>query len=177
MERQENLEEFEKFENLPEEIDLPEDSAESEESEDDPQAQDELQDLQNKYLRLAAEYDNFRKRTAKERETLVTESRNFAVMQLLPVLDNLERAAAQTCTDEAYSQGISMIVRQWLEALEKLGITAIAALNMPFDPNLHNAVMHGEDDSLPENTIAAEFQRGYISGDRVIRPSMVKVVN
>jgi molecular chaperone GrpE len=136
-----------------------------------------LDELNERYLRLAAEYDNFRKRTVREREALVAESRGFAVKQLLPVLDNLERAAAQACTDEAYAQGISMIVRQWLEALEKLGITAIEALNMPFDPNLHNAVMHGEDDSLPENTIAEVFQQGYISDDRVIRPSMVKVVN
>jgi molecular chaperone GrpE len=92
---------------------------------------------EEKYLRLAAEYDNFRKRTAKERENLVAESRSF----------DLERAAAQTCTDEAYAQGIIMIVRQWIEALEKLGIAVIETQDMPFDPNLHNAVMHGEDES------------------------------
>lgn len=134
-------------------------------------------ELQNKYLRLAAEYDNFRKRTAKERESLVSESRNYAIKQLLPVLDNLERAAAQACTDEAYAQGVVMIIRQWLEVMEKMGITAIDAQNMPFDPNLHNAVMHGEDDSLPENTIVEVFQKGYMSSDKVLRPSMVKVVN
>ncbi|MCL2080589.1 MAG: nucleotide exchange factor GrpE [Oscillospiraceae bacterium] len=170
MERQENL-----TETLPEEIGEP--LAAEEAAPPDGGLQEELRLLQDKYLRLAAEYDNFRKRTAKERETLVTDSRCYALAKLFPVLDNLERAAAQPCADEAYAQGIAMIARQWSEALEQMGVTAIDALNRPFDPNLHNAVMHGEDDSLPANTVAEIFQKGYMSGDKVIRPSMVKVVN
>lgn len=167
MERQENINSEQIAEEILEAVETPETEEENEVSEE----------LNNKYLRLAAEYDNFRKRTVKERESLVSDSRNYAVKQLLPVLDNLERAAAQACTDEAYAQGVVMTVRQWHEVMGKMGITAIDAQSMPFDPNLHNAVMHGEDDSLPENTIVEVFQKGYMSGDKVLRPSMVKVVN
>ncbi|MCL1819456.1 MAG: nucleotide exchange factor GrpE [Oscillospiraceae bacterium] len=186
MERQENLDEIyietaEDVDTVAEAAEVPEQSEENaeqpEESTEQLEENPELREALDKYLRLAAEYDNFRKRTAKERETLVSESRNYAVTQLLPILDNLERAATQACADEAYAQGIVMIVRQWHETLGKMGITAIGALNQVFDPNLHNAVMHGEDDTLPASTITEEFQKGYLSGDRVIRPSMVKVVN
>ncbi len=137
----------------------------------------EVAAFQDKYLRLAAEYDNFRKRTAKERESLVSDSRGHVVLQLLPVLDNLERAATQPCTDEAYCQGVALIARQWHEIFAKLGVTAIETIGKPFDPLLHNAVMHGADESQPENTIVEEFQKGYAIGDKVLRPSMVKVVN
>lgn len=146
----------------------------AEETQEEPQEQSDLND---KYLRLAAEYDNFRKRTSRERETLVSETRQFTVKMLLPVLDNLERAAAQPCADEACAEGVRMILKQWLELIEKIGVVPIDALNAPFDPNLHNAVMQYEDEALPAQTVAEVFQTGYMAGDKVLRPSMVKVAN
>jgi len=133
--------------------------------------------LRDRYLRLAAEYDNFRKRSAKERETLYTDIKADTVLKLLPVYDNLERAAAAPSTDEAYKKGVAMVKAQLDEILEKLGVTEIAAQGEPFDPNLHDAVMHAEDDSLGPNTVAEVFQKGFIIGEKVIRHSIVKTVN
>ena len=138
---------------------------------------DAVSELNEKYLRLAAEYDNFRKRTSRERETLVSESQHFTVKLLLPVLDNLERAAARPCADEACAQGVAMILKQWVELMEKIGVAPIDALNKPFDPNLHNAVMHTDDESLPAQTVVEVFQTGYMAGGKVLRPSMVRVAN
>lgn len=140
-------------------------------------ADEAVQAINEKYLRLAAEYDNYRKRTAREREGLVTDTRCAVVTQMLPILDNLERAAEQPCEDTAYVTGVQMIQRQWLELLAKMGITPIEALRQPFDPNLHDAVLHVEDSELPENTVVEEFQKGYKTEDRVLRHSIVKVAN
>ena len=132
---------------------------------------------ESRFLRLAAEYDNYRKRTARERETLVSGTRHNIIAQMLPVLDNLERAAVQPCGDDAYAQGVRMILRQWLELLEKMGVAPIDALGAPFDPALHDAVMHIEDAELPESTVAEVFKTGYAAEGKVIRHSMVKVAN
>ena len=132
---------------------------------------------EDKYLRLAAEYDNYRKRTAKEKESLWTDVKAETAAAFLPVYDNLERALKQTTDDEAYKKGVEMTMTQLREVLSKLGITEIPALGQPFDPNLHNAVMHVEDESLGENTVAEVFQAGFQCGEKVIRFAMVKVAN
>ena len=138
---------------------------------------DQVAGQEDKYLRLAAEYDNYRKRTAKEKESLWTDVKADTAAAFLPVYDNLERALKQDTADEAYKKGVEMTMTQLKEVLSKLGITEIPALGQPFDPNLHNAVMHVEDESLGENTVAEVFQAGFQCGEKVIRFAMVKVAN
>ncbi len=140
--------------------------------------QEELAAEKDKYLRMLAEYDNFRKRSQKERENIYTDVRADTVTKFLPVYDNLERALKQETTDEAYSRGIEMIMTQLKDIFEKLGICEIdACAGTKFDPEIHNAVMHVEDESLGEGVIAEEFQKGFKLGDKVIRCSVVKVAN
>ena len=140
-------------------------------------AKRELDDAKDRFLRLAAEYDNFRKRTTKERETLYGDASASTVTSFLPVLDNLERAAREACADEAYKKGIELILKQLLEILGKMNVAEIEALGKAFDPNLHNAVMHIEDDSLGESVVAEVLQKGYIMGERMLRHAIVKVAN
>ena len=132
---------------------------------------------EEKYLRLAAEYDNFRKRSQKEKEAIWTDAKSAAAAAFLPVYDNLERALRQPTADEAYAKGVEMTMNQLKEVLSKLDIQEIPALGQPFDPNLHNAVMHVEDESVGENTIVEVFQAGFRTGEKVIRFAMVKVAN
>ena len=132
---------------------------------------------QDKYLRLQAEFDNFRKRTAKEKEAIWNDAKADAALAFLPVYDNLERALKQETADEAYKKGVEMTMNQLKTVLEKLGITEIEALGQPFDPALHNAVMHIEDENFGENTVAEVFQAGFRLGDKVVRFAMVKVAN
>ena len=129
------------------------------------------------FLRLAAEYDNYRKRTAKEKESLWTDAKADTVQAFLPVYDNLERALKQDTADEAYKKGVEMTMTGLLKALEGLGVTQIDAAGQSFDPNIHNAVMHVEDETLGENTVAEVFQSGFLLGEKVIRFAMVKVAN
>ena len=138
---------------------------------------DQAAHQEDKYLRLAAEYDNYRRRTTKEKESIWNDAKADAASAFLPVYDNLERALKQETADEAYKKGVEMTMTQLRSVLEKLGITEIPALGQPFDPTLHNAVMHVEDESLGENTVAEVFQAGFKLGDKVIRFSMVKVAN
>ncbi len=133
--------------------------------------------LNDKYLRICAEYDNFRRRSQKEKDNLYGEIRANAVQQFLPVYDNLERALKQGTEDEAYRKGVEMIMTQFNATLEKLGVKKIESLGKTFDPNLHNAVMHVDDESLGENTIVEVFQEGFTVNDKVIRFAMVKVAN
>ena len=136
-----------------------------------------LAEEHDKYLRLAAEYDNFRKRSAKEKESAWADSKASTAAAFLPVYDNLERALKAPCTDEAYQKGVEMTMNQLKDVLTKLGIEEIPALGEKFDPNCHNAVMHVDDDSVEENTIVEVFQTGFRSGDKIVRFSMVKVAN
>jgi len=138
---------------------------------------EELNVLKDKYLRLAAEYDNYRKRSAKEREMTYSDARVDAITRLLPVYDNLERALKMECSDEAYCKGIEMIMTQFTEVMESLGVKIIPAVGEVFDPKFHNAVSSVEDTGLGENVIAEEFQKGFTLGDRVIRFSTVVVAN
>ena len=133
--------------------------------------------LNDKYLRICAEYDNFRRRSQKEKDNLYGEIKANTVQQFLPVYDNLERALKQGTEDEAYRKGVEMIMTQFNATLEKLGVKKIESLGQTFDPNKHNAVMHVEDESLGENTIVEVFQEGFTVGEKVIRFAMVKVAN
>ena len=146
---------------------------------EDPEAklQEAIKEQEDKYLRLLAEYDNYRKRSQKEKENAWTTAKADAVKEFLPVFDNLERALKQETADEAYAKGVEMIMTQFRTTLEKLGVTEIPALGLTFDPNLHNAVMHVDDESLGENTVAEVFQTGFQIGDKIIRHAMVKVAN
>jgi molecular chaperone GrpE len=147
-------------------------------------AQAELDALKNnvaqqeeKYLRLCAEYDNYRKRTAKEKENAWTEAKAQTVAAFLGVYDNLERALKQETTDTAYAKGVEMTMKGLQDALTKLGVETIPAMGETFDPNRHNAVMHVEDETVGENTIVEVFQQGFTCGEKVIRFAMVKVAN
>lgn len=140
-------------------------------------ARNELAAEKDKYLRLAAEYDNFRKRSIKERETTYSDARADTVTRLLPVYDNLERALKMDCADEAFYKGIEMIMTQLTEILEGMNVKQIPAKGEPFDPNLHNAVLSIEDPGLGEKVVAEECSKGFMLGDRVIRHSTVVVAN
>ena len=137
----------------------------------------ERAEQEDRFLRLAAEYDNYRRRSQKEKESAWADSKAETAAAFLPVYDNLERALKQSTADEAYKKGVEMTMTQLKEVLTKLGIEEIPALGEPFDPNLHNAVMHVEEEGAGENTIVEVFQAGFRSGDKVIRFSMVKVAN
>ena len=129
------------------------------------------------YLRLAAEYDNFRKRSQKEKDDLYTVIKAETVGKFLPVYDNLERALAQETADEAYKKGVEMTMNQLVKVMESLGVTSFGEIGEAFDPTRHNAVMHVEEEGLGENVIAEVFQKGFIVGEKVIRFAMVKVAN
>ena len=172
-------------ENIPEEqtapetLEAPEEDIESEEPVLSPeeQLQAALKEQEDKYIRLLAEYDNYRKRSQKEKESAWNSAKADSVKAFLPVYDNLERALKQETADEAYAKGVEMIMTQFRTTLEKLGVEEIPALGETFDPNVHNAVMHIEDETLGENTVAEVFQTGFKLGDKVIRTAMVKVAN
>ena len=132
-------------------------------------------DVNDKYLRLAAEYDNYRKRTAKEKESIYGDAKADTIKPLLAVYDNLERGIAQYDEADVHRQGLELILRQFTETLTKLGVTEIEAQGQPFDPEKHNAVMHVEDESAGENTVVEVFQKGFMIGDKVLRFAMVKV--
>ncbi len=141
-------------------------------------AQEELACEKDKYLRLLAEYDNFRKRSQKERESVYSDVRADTAIKFLPVYDNLERALKVETADEAYRRGVEMVLTQFKEIIANLGVCEIEAdAGTKFNPEIHNAVMHVEDESLGEGVIAEEFQKGFKLGDKVIRCSMVKVAN
>lgn len=132
---------------------------------------------EDQFLRLAAEYDNFRRRSAKEKTEAYSKAKADAAQAFLPVYDNLERALKQGSEDEAFLKGVEMTMTQLVNVLESLGIKAIEAQGKPFDPNFHNAVMHIEDENLGENVVAQVFQTGFTMGDKVIRFAMVQVAN
>ena len=139
---------------------------------------DKLNDVTDRYQRLMAEYDNFKKRTQKEKEAIYTDSVKDTVSELLPVIDNLLRAIESFPDKEsAECKGVEMVLKQTEDIFTKIGVSEIKAVGEEFNPELHNAVMHVEDDAVTENTVVEEFQKGYIYKDKVIRYSMVKVAN
>ena len=137
-------------------------------------AKAETAEANDKYLRMMAEYDNFRKRSAKEKDGVYADAYSDCIGNLLPVLDNLERASASDHLD-GVKKGLEMTVKAFRDALEKMGVDEVETKT--FDPNLHNAVMHVEDDSKGESEIVEVFQKGYRKGDKIIRYAMVKVAN
>ena len=139
----------------------------------------QLAEEHDQYLRLAAEYDNYRKRTAKEKEGIYANAKIDTIKGMLPVYDNLERGLAQFGAedDDPHKKGLEMIFNQYKEALTRLGVTPIEAVGQKFDPNEHNAVLHMDDPDKGEGEIVQEFQKGFKMGDRVIRFSMVQVAN
>ena len=138
----------------------------------------QLESTKDQFARLAAEYDNYRKRTAKEKETLYQDAKADTIKEFLAVYDNLERAAAAPGgEDDPHKKGLEMIFTQYKELLKKLGVAEIEAQGQPFDPERHEAVMHVDDENLGENEVAQVFQAGFILGDRVIRHAVVQVAN
>lgn len=141
------------------------------------EAKKELDALNDKYLRLAAEYDNYRKRTLKEREGLYSEAKKDAITAFLPVIDGIERASAYATDESELAKGVLLLQKQLFTTLEKMDIREIDSTGEQFDPELHNAIIHEEDEEKPENTVAETLQKGYRIGDKVIRHALVKVVN
>ena len=129
------------------------------------------------YLRLAAEFDNFRKRTAKEKEQLYMNGRCDAVEKLLPVYDNLERALNQPTEDTAYQKGVEMTLTQLVTILNGLGVEIFGQVGDPFDPAIHNAIVHTEDETVAESTVTQVFQKGFRIGEKIVRFAMVQVAN
>ena len=142
------------------------------------EAQKQAKDNLDKYIRQLAEFENFRKRSNSEKTAMYSNGVRDTVEKLLPVIDNFERAveAADDKEDPMY-KGVEMILKQFMEILENLGVKEIPSKGEPFDPNVHSAVMHIDDESCDENVVVEVFQKGYTLGDKVIRPSMVKVAN
>ena len=162
----------------PEKQDAPEAApAEKEKKPEEKAVSEEMALLNDKYLRICAEYDNYRKRTQKEKDNLYGDIRANVITSFLPVYDNLVRALAAETSDEAYRKGVEMIMNQFNATMEKLGVTEINAVGEKFDPAIHNAVMHVDDETKGENEVVEEFQKGFKIGDKVIRFSMVKVAN
>ena len=137
---------------------------------------DELAEMKDRYLRLAAEYDNYRKRTEKEKAMMFNLGAMNVLEKILPTVDNFERGLKDAPTD-AFAEGMGMVYKNLMKSLEEIGVKPIEAEGKPFDPNYHNAVMHEEDDSGEENIVSAELQKGYKYKDNVLRYSMVKVKN
>ena len=161
-----------------EEVKAAEETAEQQpEAPREPSLEEQLAQEHDNYLRLYAEYDNFRKRSARERDALYTQIRAETVEKFLPVYDNLERALAQETADEAFKKGVEMTMNQLKTILEALGVKVFGEAGERFDPALHNAVMHCEDETLGENVIAEVFQKGFSVGEKVVRFAMVRVAN
>lgn len=139
-----------------------------------------IEELTDRLMRTMAEFDNYRKRTEKEKSAMYDMGIKSVIEKILPTVDNFERGLGTVTEKEkesAFAQGIEMIYRQLLTSLEDIGLKPIDSVGKEFDPNLHNAVMHGEDENLGENVVSDEFQKGYMYRDMVVRHSMVKVVN
>ncbi len=176
MSKKENKEEKIK-EDMNQETETQEKDAETGEAKE-PTLEEQLADMRSQMLRTAAEYANFRARSAKEKEQTYSNAKGNVVSELLPVIDNLERALSQDTEDyEALKKGVQMTMDGLMATLTKLGVEAYGENGDTFDPNFHNAVMHIEDEELGENVIVDVFQKGYKINDRVIRPAMVKTAN
>ena len=136
----------------------------------------ECAETADKYLRMMAEYDNFRKRSAKEKESIYADAYADALKSILPIIDNLEKAAEYKDAEKV-SKGVEMILKSATDAFGKMGVESFGERGEQFDPNKHNAVMHVEDESLPEGVIVDVFQKGYSKGDKILRYAMVSVAN
>lgn len=141
------------------------------------ESEKKIGEADDKYLRLCAEYDNYRKRTSKEKLEIFSDSTIKCIAEILPVLDNFERAIESECSDESFKNGMQMIYNQFSDSLKKIGVTEMEAMGAEFDPNLHNAIKQTEDENFGENTVCEVFQKGYMYNDKVIRHAVVAVAN
>ena len=160
----------------PEEELVPEETAEEAAPETNPW-EEKYNAEHDAHLRIAAEYDNFRKRTVKEKDAAYGNGKADTVAKFLPIYDNLERALKQACEDAAFKKGVEMTMTELVKILTGLGVEIFGEPGDSFDPSLHNAVMHTEDESLGENVIAQVFQKGFKIGEKVVRFAMVQVAN
>ena len=166
----------EEKENLQQE-EAEETAAETAEEETQNEFEKKYKDVNEKYMRTLAEYDNYRKRTIKEKESIYPEAKAVVVEKFLPLMDNFSRAIESAENKDAFYDGVVMLKKQMDEVFTALGVEEIESVGQPFNPELHNAVMHVDDEEQGENVIVEEFQKGYKIGERVIRHSMVKVAN
>jgi molecular chaperone GrpE len=139
------------------------------------QLTDEKKELHDRLLRTAADFENYKKRMKREADEAQNRGRDALARELLPALDNLERALKHAAPDDPMAVGVGMVQKQLMGALEKLGITRFSSLGQPFDPNVHDAIQQVETDAVPPNTVAEEFAGGYMAGGRLLRPAMVAV--
>lgn len=139
--------------------------------------EEQLKEQSDRLLRTLAEYDNYRKRSIKEKDAIYPQAKADTVEKFLPIIDNFERAMQTECSDEAFKKGIGLIFQAFCKTMKELSVEEIGKEGEPFNPDLHNAVMHIEDDSLGDNVVAQVLQKGYRIGDRVVRYAMVKVAN
>ncbi len=173
-----NVEEVETVETV--EAELVDETEENENSHDEKVKglEEEIKNLSDKVMRQMAEFDNFRKRTTKEKQSSYADGSRHVIEKLLPVVDNFERAFnAEENNDSAFYQGVEMIFKQLNGVFEELGVKQIPTVGEEFDPNVHFAVAKEDNEEFGENTVSEELQKGYIHGDKVIRPAMVKVAN
>lgn len=170
----------------PEQEELPEEGTEEASAQPTPEEQpkseadqlkEQLNALNDKYVRILAEYDNFRKRSQKEKDAIYPRAAADTVEKFLPIIDNFERAMSSPCGDETFKKGMDMIFQSFMDTLSALNVEIIGAPGETFDPQLHNAVMHIEDENYGENVIVQVLQKGYRIGDRVVRYAMVQVAN
>ena len=176
----ENKEKTELTEEIQEQTQDPAETPETEETAQTPEVnpwEEKYNAERDAHLRVAAEFDNFRKRTVKEKEASYGNGKADAVAKILPVYDNLERALQQETADAAFKKGVEMTMNELVKILTGLGVEIFGQVGDPFDPNLHNAVMHIESDELEENVIAQVFQKGFKIGNKVVRFAMVQVAN
>ena len=138
---------------------------------------EKVNELQDKLMRTMAEYDNFRKRSQREKEAIYPQATAAAVAKFVPILDTFNRALGSPCADEEFKKGVEMILHNFIETLTALGVEEFAEAGDPFNPEMHNAVMHIEDENAGQSVIVEVFQRGYKLGDRIVRHAMVKVAN
>jgi molecular chaperone GrpE len=135
----------------------------------------ELAEEKDKYLRLYAEFQNYRNRTTKEKTEAYNNATAKCIEEILPVIDNFERALQQECADESYKNGMELIFKNLLSILDRMGVKEIDAIGKPFNPNVHNAIQQVESDEYESDTVSAVFQKGYMLGERLVRPAMVQV--
>ena len=160
-----------------EQVETPEDAQEPEKAPEANPFEEKYNAEHDSYLRLAADYDNYRKRTAKEKEQSYSNGKADTILKLLPIYDNLERAMRQDTEDAAYKKGVEMTMTELVKIFTGLGVEIFGEAGEHFDPSLHNAVMHTEDDRVGESTITQVFQKGFKLGEKIVRFAMVQVAN
>lgn len=160
-----------------EKVETPEDAQEPEKASEANPFEEKYNAEHDSYLRLAADYDNYRKRTAKEKEQSYSNGKADTILKLLPIYDNLERAMRQDTEDAAYKKGVEMTMTELVKIFTGLGVEIFGEAGEHFDPSLHNAVMHTEDDRVGESTITQVFQKGFKLGEKIVRFAMVQVAN